>query len=181
MELEDFKSAYQKSGQVNKDIKELRNLFGQSQRNVLDRIKGQLLIETILWTAFLLLFYDGFDAAKKPIIWTLSMVVGILLLISHNIFGIRLGNRPVHGDSLQDSLQNYLRKIRRFAKVSVALRILVILLVFVFFMPSVKEVEEKRMMILLGMSGLLIIQVFFLNRMWKSRIHTLRQRLNELS
>ncbi len=173
MELEDFKSAYLQAGKQEKDKDALQRML-HAGNPVIKGIKRQLIIETVLWLIFLVVYYDFFDGHLKPLIWNLLLVLSVILLLLHNFLGYKITNKPVNGDNIQESLKNYLQKVRWYSIISIASRITAIIIVFGYFLSSIESTDKK----IWGIGFLLlliIIQGLLLRKIWLGRIDKLKK------
>jgi hypothetical protein len=145
---------------------------------VLKDIRRQLTIESIIYTVFLIAYYDGFDGDKKPFILNLLLVVSVLLLLMHNIAGYIITKNNVGNGNLKESLSTYLSKIKTYAAVSIASRALAFSGIILFFMANITWTTGKYYGLAL-IIGLLCFQVFSLRKIWAGRINKIRMALAE--
>ncbi|MPR31836.1 hypothetical protein [Salmonirosea aquatica] len=179
MELDELKSDWKN---LTPDTKTGDALFQMIQRNshpVLKGIRRQLVIETALFTVFLLVYYSGFNGDQKPLYTNVLLVTAMLLVIGHNILGYLAAQNIVAGSDLKVSLENYLVKVRRYAIVSVSSRAAAFICLILFFSSTV-TFSSGKLLVLLGMLLVIPVQVFFLSRIWKKRIGNLKAMLKQL-
>lgn len=179
MELDDFKSAYLEAGKQDvskQNIKQMMNALNPTLKG----IRKQLILETILWVIFLVVYYDFFDGHLKPLIWNVLLVLSVLLVLVHNILGYRIAENPINGPNIRQSFEQYLTRIRKYSMLSIASRALAITILFAYFLSTVESPGKKY-----GSIGFLLliifIQVYFLNKVWASRINHVKSICQELS
>jgi signal transduction histidine kinase len=173
MELEDFKSDYLQSGKQEKDKDALQRML-HAGNPVIKGIRRQLIVESILWIFFLVVYYDFFDGHLKPLIWNLLLVLSVMLSLMHSLLGYKITSNPVNGNNIRESLENYLQRVRRYSIISIASRITAIIIVFVYFLSSIESNHKK----LLGIGFLLlliIMQGLLLRKIWVRRINKLKK------
>ncbi len=180
MELDDLKSDWKNVASDRKPTKSLRQMIQESKHPVLKGIKRQLVIETTLFSVFLLAYYNGFDGDQKPIYANVLLVAGVLLVIFHNILGYLSTRNIVAGFDLKESLKNYLAKIRRYAIVSVLSRVVAFLCLILFFTSTISFSNSNKYLILLGILLIFFVQIFFLSKLWRKRIKSLEVVLSQL-
>lgn len=179
MELDDLKSDWKNLTSDTKPTEDLRQMIQENNHPVLKGIKKQLVIETALFTILLLAYYSGFDGSQKPLYANIVLVAAILLVIVHNILGYLSAQNIVAGSNLKESLKNYLTKVKRYALVSVASRVIAFICLIAFFGSTVSFSGSKHL-VLLGVLLIVSVQVFFLSKIWKKRIRSLKVLLSQL-
>ncbi len=179
MELDDFKSDWKNVASDARPTEDLRRMMQQNSHPVLKGIRRQLLIETTLFTIFLLAYYNGFDGDQKPLYANILLVATVLLVIIHNILGYRAAQNIVAGADLIISIKNYLAKVRKYAIVSVASRVAAFACLIAFFGSTV-SFSGDRWLFLLGALVVVCVQIFSLSMVWKKRIGSLETILNQL-
>ncbi len=178
MDLENLKSDYQNSKTDNlKSLDNLTKMKEAKNHPVLKGIIKQLVIESLLWTIILLVYYDFFDGQLKSFLWNALLVISILLLLIHNISGYILVKNPIFGESIKESLQKYLVKIKTFSFISIVSRVLAVT-VFLGFLVSNVEWEFNKMVLTLALFLITIgTQIYLLRKVWKKRIHLIENTL----
>jgi hypothetical protein len=172
MELDDFKSYYAQTGKHEKDKETLMEIV-RSGNPVSKSIRKQLIIESVLFTGFLLVYYDFFDGHLKPLFWNILLVLAIVLVLVHNVLSYFLINKPVNGPDIQLSLKRNLQRIRNYSILSIASRVTAIIIISGYFLTTVRWNERKYWII--GFILLLIcIQVYILGKIWLCRINRIK-------
>lgn len=178
MEFDNIKSNWKKTGQGKKNQTELSMMTKIKNHSNIKRMRIKLMIETTLVIVFLAVYYNGFDAATKPL-WTNIMLVStsIVYIISRFIGWFVLRN-PIKGDNLKESLISFQNTLKRMA-------IFILLTSFLFgsaiisFFTSSIEFTQGKYLILLGMILSLILLVYLSSRNWFKRIEGIKKALRE--
>lgn len=180
MNLDTLKSDYQNLGnESSKSFDSLNKMRDSGNHPVLKSIKRQLIIESILWTFVLIVFYDFFDGHLKLLFWNVLLGGSIILLLIHNVLGFLLISTPINGDSIKKSLINYLKKIKSYAIISVISRVLMIT-VFMFYLTSnINGWSTSKLWATIGFFTITVfIQIFLLNKVWKKRINKIEKQVD---
>ena len=177
MEQDALKSAWQNMNAGQKTNSELSSMMREGTHPVLKRIRKQLILETISFTLFLFVYYDFFDGDRKPVYANVLLVSAMLFAIIHNIAGYMLTKRPVNGETIKQSLKDQLLKMKGYAMVSVAARILIAGCLLLFFM-SVITFNTNKYWILVGIMVVMIIQLALLSAIWVKRIRKMKTTIN---
>ncbi len=182
MEQDPLKSAWQQAaGQSGKiQAGDLHAMASKRSYPVLKGIRRQLTTECVGYTAFLLVYYDWFDGHTRPFYLNVLLVLAVALMLLHNAAGYWVIKDPLQAGSLQQSLRSYLQKLRQYAAVSVAARVLGIAALLLFFMMSIQWTDAKYWM-LAGALLVLGLQLLLLWRIWAGRIKQLGNIVAELN
>ncbi len=178
MELENLKSEYKNIGTDNMKSPDNLNKMKQSGTHpVLKGIKKQLIFESIIWTLLLIVYYDFFDGQQKSILWNALIVISILLLLAHNILGYVLVKNPIFKESIKESLQKYLAKIKTYSVISITSRVFTVA-IFLGFLTSNSKWGLNKSLLFTGLFLLTItIQIYFLRKVWNKRINLIENTL----
>jgi hypothetical protein len=177
MEQDAFKSAWQGMDANRKTNKELSSMMQESAHPVLKRIRKQLILETVSFTAFLLVYYNAFDGDRKPFSANMLLVMAMLFVIAHNIMGYILTRRPVNGNTVKQSLNKQLLKLKTYAAVSVASRVLSAACLLLFFTSVITFTTNKYWM-LAAIILLFVIQIIVLSGIWIKRVRQMKETIN---
>ncbi|NRB47455.1 MAG: hypothetical protein HRU41_07260 [Saprospiraceae bacterium] len=174
MDLDKLKSNWQNQAVPNLSLEQMKDLVKTGKHPGLVRSRKVLIMESVAWSLFLLLFYDAFDGHQKP--WWLNGLLGLafLLLLAHHLMGIRLMGKSKANESLAISLTSYRSELQQFIRFNFSSRLLAMASLFLFFFYGV-EWSGKRYLLSAGMLGLMVIQFYFLQRFWQGRISNLDQ------
>ena len=181
MDLENLKSDYQKSGNENpKSIESINKMKQSKNHPVLKRMRRQLVFESVIWVFVLIVYYDFFDGHLKSILWNVLLVISILLLLSHNLLGYIIAKSPINGKNLSKSLQVYADRIKNYAIVSIASRILAVLIFIGFLTSSITWNTNKIITIVSFITIVIAVQIYFLGKIWKGRIEKIEYQIDTL-
>ena len=159
---------------------ELKLMIQEKRHPVLKRIRRQLFIEIIAFTAFLFVYYDFFDGNRKAVYINVLLASAILLVIIHNIIGYLMTKRPLNGNNIMQSLEDHLSKMKFYAVMSVVCRMLMAGCLLFFFTAEI-VFNANKYWILIGIIILLMIQLALLSAIWLKRIRQIKEIINGLS
>ncbi|MGB3152647.1 MAG: hypothetical protein WBB27_18475 [Maribacter sp.] len=138
------------------------------------------MLESVLWIILLAVYYSGFDGNQKPWYWNVILIVSIVLLLMHNLLGYRLVQSPINGPNIIESLKKYSSRIKAYARISVATRVIAISALLAFFASTVDWNRAKILGGALLASVLISVQIFLLWRMWKGRVNRIEHQIGVL-
>lgn len=179
MEQNALISAWQAVGATPKNTSELKSMIQERRHPVLRRIRRQLLIETLAFTAFLFVYYDFFDGNRRAVYINGLLVGAMLLAIAHNIMGYILTKHPIKGDNIIQSLKDHLFKMKMYVAASVVIRALMAACLLLFF-ASVITFNANKYWVLIGVIVLLIVQLVLLSGIWFKRIRQIKEIIDGL-
>jgi uncharacterized membrane protein len=169
MEIEEIRKEWQSIRTPQIDLDRLRDMTLEKSHPVLSSIRKQFTIELIGWSAFLIVCFTGLDADQKPILTNAILILSVTLPMIFNIYGYRLSKELIAGPDISSSLKNRIALLRRFAIVSVVLRIMLITGVGYFLISTVNITQGKLTLLAAG-SVVSIFQLYLLVRIWKKRM-----------
>lgn len=178
MELNELKTAWNKVNGPIKTSEEIQQMLKENNHPVLKEIRKQLLIEIILWSAFLMVFYNWFDGDKKPLFINIVLIIGVITALAHNLMGYNLSKYLDAGNTLQASMQYYIVKVRTYMITSVILRIPLMSGFLLFFTFNISFNYEKYILLAL-LVAFFSLQLYFLCRIWSRRLKKLKSTLSE--
>ncbi len=179
MENSNLKSLWNSMSGSPKTEETLRSMMREGKHPVLRSIRQQLTIEIVIFSAFLLVYYDFFDGHTKPLYANLLLVAAMLLVILHSILGYRWTNRQVTGPDLKRSLENHLLKIKAYAVASITIRLTATGCLLLFFSSAIVFTGGKRW-ILAGLIAAIAVQAILLSKMWRKRITRMKGNIYDL-
>ncbi len=179
MEIEELRKEWQSIKTPQIELDRLKDMTMEKSHPVLSGIKKQLTIELIGWSVFLIICFTGLDADEKPIQANAILLISVTLPMIFNIYGYRLSKELIAGPDISSSLKNRIDSLRRFALVSVVLRMMLITGVGYFFISTVNITQDKLMLLGAG-SVFLIFPLYMLVRIWIKRIDKLSSTLRLL-
>ena len=180
MELDNLKSDWKKTGLGKKNQNELLMMTKIKNHPAIKRIRIKFIIETILILAFLVVYYDGFDGATKPL-WANVLLIGatIAYLIARIAGGLLL-RKPIREGNLRKSLASFQKQLKRMAAIILCTSFLFGSAIISFFTSSINFTQGKYF-ILAGMLLSLVLLVYLSSRNWLKRVQGINKTLIEFS
>lgn len=176
MELDQLKSDWKSTQTSIKTEDQLQSMLLENKHPVLKGIRKQLAIEILGWSAFLFCYYTMFDGDKKPLTINLLLVATVLISLTHNIVGYNFSKYLVQGDNLMSSLTKYFYKIKQYAMISLASRVVFSAGLLTFFSYNITFTQSKYLM-LLALVLVFMVQLYWMYSIWMKRIKTLKNSL----
>jgi hypothetical protein len=173
MELEALKSAWNSVEAPPRSSSEIKLMLSENNHPVLKGIRRQLTIEITLLTIFLICYYTMFDGQLKPLLINAVLIATVLAYIIHNLVGYRFAKHLDDGSSIKESLSIYLSKIKKYAVVSIMLRLLFAAGLLIFFTYNINFNPGKYLSLAL-LIGIFTIQVIILYKLWAKRVTQLK-------
>ena len=177
--MDPLKSAWDNTPTPSRNIAELQAIVDRQTSPVLKGMRQQLLIEILGYTLFLLVYYDFFDGDKKPCYMNAVLVISILFMLVHNVAGYTLAKKPAAGNNLLESLRKQLQKIKKYAAVSVASRVLAFAGIFSFFAVNIHWNSHKYF-VLAVIVAFIFLQQYLLRKIWARRVKRISSAMKEL-
>ncbi|MEO7768755.1 MAG: hypothetical protein ABIS01_15095, partial [Ferruginibacter sp.] len=125
-------------------------------------------------------YYDMFDGAQKPLYLNLLLVMAVLLLLIHSLFGYLSAKKIVNGNNLKQSLVNYLSKIKVYAPLSVLSRAFSFICLVIFFTSTISFTPKKYLLMAIILL-ILALQIFLLSTVWSNRIKKIKMLIGGLN
>jgi hypothetical protein len=179
METDNFKSSWQQLPTESTSPAAISKMIRENRHPVLKGIRIQLIIETIGWGIFLLVYYDFFDGDRKPFYANVILVAAVGLMLVHNIAGYFTHRNKVAGGNLNQSLQQYLAGIKQYARIAITSRVMAILAFLLFFLLTVQWTPHKYWLLTLLL--IIPVQVWLLYKVWANRIKQISQSIASLN
>jgi hypothetical protein len=179
MELDDLKSGWQAAGDASKTEADILKMTRITNHPSLQRIRTKLMMEAILLTFFLVVYYDWFDGDKKPLYANVLLVSSLLAYILNDVIGYVSLRKPIRGSNLKLSIENYLAGIKRLSVLSITASILYSVC-FIIFFTSLINFNKEKYFILLGIIILLVQAMFWSIRIWTRWIKSLKQQVRDM-
>jgi hypothetical protein len=173
-----LKSAWQDVSPEPKSNEAIKSMMREGAHPVLKGIRRQMIIETVAFTVFLLVYHDFFDGNRKPVYANVLLVMGLLLVVIHNVVGYVLAKKPLTGDTIRQSLTTHLAKMKVFAVISVISRMLAAGCLLLFFTCVIRFTAGK-FWIMSAVVIMFLIQITLLSGIWAKRIKQLRRAIND--
>jgi hypothetical protein len=173
--MDTLQSLWQSSEAPQKPTAAIQSMMHEKTHPVLKRIRRQMIFEAIAFTIFLIVYYDFFDGHRRPVFTNILLVAGLLLVIIHNIIGYVLTKSLPMRNTIKQTLEAHVTKIKNFAFVSVLSRILAAACLLLFF-----TFATTKYWLLAAIIIILIIQIALLSAIWIKRIKQLNDVLSGL-
>ncbi|WP_069658892.1 hypothetical protein [Arcticibacter eurypsychrophilus] len=180
MELEDLKSSWNNLETPVKTSEEIKKMLLENNHPVLKGIRRQLSLEIAGWSLFLMCYYTMFDGDLKPLIINIILVICALLPLIHNLTGYRFAKYLLNGTTIQQSLENYFSKVKKYAIISILTRIVYASGLLLFFTYNIQFTTGKQVL-LGGLMLFLGIQLYFLYVLWRRRLRQLERALSNFN
>ncbi len=178
MELEELKSDWQKVGIVYRSEDDLQKMTKIKNHPTLKRIRTKLIIETIFYLLFLVVYYEWFDGDKKTVYANVLLVISLLLFIANDIIGYVSIVKRISGSDLKNSLGKYLSKIKQLSTLSLICTFLYSISLLVYFSSVIHFTREKSF-ILLGILLVMTQLIFWSHRIWTKWIKKLELQVTD--
>lgn len=178
MEFDNLKSNWKKAGVGKKDQKELLMMTRINNHPNIKKIRIKFIIEAILIIVFLVVYYDGFDGATKPLWANLLLIVAAISYIIVRFVGWLVLRNPIKGDNLKTSLVNFQNKLKRMA-ISVLVTSSLFGSAIILFFASSIDFTKGKYLILAGMVLSLMLLVYLSSRNWFKRVKGINTTLIE--
>lgn len=180
MTLNELESNWNQLEPEKKSREELDMMTKIKNHPKIKRARLQFLIELIAITAFLILYYDGFDGNSKPLWVNIVLVLSALSYIFSRCTAWVIIRNPISGDNIKKSLYNFSKKLKQMIVLVVLTSLLFGLTVISFFASSI-ELNGSKYMVLIGMILLLLLMTYWSSRHWHMRIKNINKTLNEFT
>ncbi|SDF31904.1 hypothetical protein SAMN04487996_11010 [Dyadobacter soli] len=118
MNIDDLKSDWRNAGHESLSEKELAAMTRVRNHPALRKLRIKFMTEMVALTALLLLFYDGFDGAQKPLAVNAMLILSIALYITNNALGYLHIQNPMVSGNLREALARQVHSLRRMAAFS---------------------------------------------------------------
>lgn len=180
MELNELKSGWQNAGGNYRTEADLERMTKLNQHPTLKRIRTKLIIETVVLSFFLIVYYDWFDGDKKPLYANLLLFAAVLLFILNDVIGYISLAKPVMKENLRSSVQHLLSKVKRLSMLSLVVSFLYSVCMLAFFLSIITFTKEKSF-ILLGMILVLVQLTHISYKVWRNWISKLELQVNDFT
>lgn len=173
MELDELKSGWNNIKMPTKPTEEIQLMLLENKHPVLKGIRKQLVIEIIAWSVFLLCYYTMFDGNLKPKWINMILIVSVVLPLIHNLMGYQFARYLVNSNTIRESLENYLSKVKVYATVSITSR-LFLMIGFLLFFTYGLHFNTYRYVSLGAIILIFVVQLFLLCKLWAKRLKNLK-------
>jgi hypothetical protein len=181
METTDLKELWKTIPNPKKNTEQLVEMLKESNHPILKGIRRQLTLELIGFSVFLACYYTMFDGTYKPVLSNLVLILAIVTPIFHNIKGYWLYQNIKDAANLRDSLNAYLKRVNNYAVQAIGTRLIFAAGLMFFFTNGLNLGPQKLLLASCGILVIFSLQLFFLYKIWKSRIDRLKININALA
>mgnify|MGYP006902060006 CR=1 FL=1 len=181
MDLEKMKSQYNNLSTENISNSSLIKMLKFNQQPAIKGIRKQMIIESVAWILFLAFYFNFFDGHLKPIGWNLILIFSVVLMLLHNMLSFQIATNPIKGDNLMVSMKFYLKRLRKYAYLSIASRIIALLALFGFFISGIDTIEQRHLISLFAVVIFVGLQGFLLWSIWQKRIKSITSKYHQLT
>lgn len=172
MEIDELKTVWNTVETPVKTTEEIKLMLQENKHPVLKGIRKQAIIEVIGWSIFLVCYYTMFDGGYKPLWVNVLLLLSVLLPLIHNLMSYRFAKYLVQGNTIRESVSNYLSNVKMYAGVSVVSRAIFASGLLLFLTYSIKFNQDKYLS--LGVIVLLfLVQLALLGNLWLKRLKKL--------
>lgn len=179
MDDHSFKSAWNAAAAPHKSQERIKPFMQEKHHPVLKKMRVQLILETVFFTALLFVYYDIFDGHNKPLYANILFALSMMLVIVHDVVEyIQIRRSSVSG-SVQQSLINNINRLKKQGLFSIVLRG-VNAVCFQLFFISVIQFTAAKYWLLAFLLLVIVIQIYIMVRFHHSRIRQLRESLQGL-
>ncbi|MCW3463051.1 hypothetical protein [Chitinophaga nivalis] len=179
MQTDPLKSAWQNPVVATTDTATLSHLIRQRSSPVLKQIRRQLVIESLAFLTLLLVYYSAFDGDRKPFYLNALLVISVISLLLYNLAGLWLTRQQNITRQVLPTMQLQLQQLKKYAFLSVVLRVLGMAGIFTFFLLSVQWTTAKYGLLLLLIT-VMATQFYALWSVWQQRIRRVHKIIQEL-
>ncbi len=181
MKVDELRSMWKAIEPLPKTDQEIRAMLKENKHPVLKGIRKQITIEITCWVVFLICYYTMFDGAAKPFLINILLIIAILTPLIHNLYGYNFAKYSADASTIKKFLKLYLRRMKIYAIRSIVSRIIFTCGLMLFFSYNINFNASKYFILSAVTLLLILIQTFFLYKIWMKRIKSIRKTLTGLS
>lgn len=180
MEIDELKSAWNNMETPETTNEEIKRMLQENKHPVLKGIRRQAVAEVIGWSVFLAVYYSMFNGTEKPLWLNMLLIGSVLLPLMHNLMSYRFAKYLVKGDTIKQSVMNYLSNVKVYAVVSVAARAIFAASLLLFLTYGIKFTEAKYLSLIIVIL-VFLIQLGILSKLWQKRLLKISTIINSLN
>ncbi|GGM92646.1 hypothetical protein GCM10010967_27290 [Dyadobacter beijingensis] len=169
MNIDDLKSEWQRAGAEPHSEQELAMMTRVRNHPTLRGLRIKFVTEIAALTAFLLLYYDGFDGAQKPMIINVLLIFSITLYVTTNALGYAQIQNPRVSGNIREALARRVQSLKRMAALSLGSSV-VYALALVAFLTYQIEFNQRKYIILSGLVIGFILLFYYSLISWRRKI-----------
>lgn len=172
MDINQLKSNWKNSGEAAYSQNDLAVMTKIARHPVLKKLRLKLIIESVLLTFILFMYYDGFDGHLKPVYVNVLLITSIFLFILNDLIAFFIIQNPVKEQTLKESVLKQLNLLKGISIFSMLSMVFYGSLLLVFFTSAIAFTNQKYL-ILAGIILTFIVMIIFSYRQWKHKIDVL--------
>ena len=174
MDIDDLKSDWHRAGNEPLSEKELAMMTRVRNHPSLRKLRVKFMTEIVALAALLVLYYDGFDGAEKPLLVNILLVVSIVLYIFNNALGYSQLQNPSVSGNMREALAKQARSLKRLAVLSLTSSVVYATALMVFFTYQMVFTQRKYIILsALILSSFLLFYYSWIN--WQRKIARFRE------
>lgn len=174
MNIDDLKSDWQSAGQESLSEKELAMMTRVRNHPTLRKLRVKFMTEIAGLTAFLFLFYDGFDGAEKPLIINISLVISIIIYITNNVLSYFHIQNPLVSGNIREALAKQTRSLKKLAVLSLTSSV-VYAAALIFFLTYQTAFTQRKYIILSVLIITFLLLFYYSWITWQRKITHFKQ------
>lgn len=180
MEFNELKTAWNEVEIPAKTTEEIKLMLQENRHPVLKGIRKQVIMELIGWSVFLVCYYTMFDGGHKPLWVNALLVLSVLFPLIHNLMSYGFAKYLIKGNTIRESVSNYLSNVKMYAGVSVISR-LVFASGLLLFLTYGIQFNEAKYISLGAIILLFLVQLGLLVNLWIKRLNKLNAIVTDLN
>lgn len=174
MNIDDLKSDWHRAGSESLSEKELAVMTRVRNHPSLRKLRIKFMTEIVALAALLLLYYDGFDGAQKPLLVNILLVLSIALYLVNNVLGYSQIQNPSVSGNIREALDKQTRSLKRLAVLSLISSVVYATALMVFFTYQMVFTQRKYIILsALILSSLLLFYYSWIS--WQRKIAHFRR------
>jgi len=178
MEIENIKYSWKNTGKGKRNQTELLKMTKIKNHPNIKRIRIKFIIEAVLITFFLAVYYTGFDGANKPLWANVFLIISAIGYVIARFVGWYVLQNPLKDGNLKKSLIRFQTKLKQVA-FSIMLTAFLFGSAFISFFTSSIDFTREKYFLLAGMILTLLFLVYLSNRNWIKRIKAIKTTIKE--
>lgn len=180
MDIQQMKALWQHKEPEPESLETLKEMIKEKSHPQLQKIKRQVLFETMIWIIMLCFYYTALDGDKRLLGVNFVFVLGFVQAIFYNLIIYRATRNLVHGSDLISSLTIFTRKLKRYQWVLFASRVVLMIAIIIFFSYGL-ELNIQRLISMGAIILVFALQLVLLYYNWNKRLNRLSTIIRSLN
>lgn len=177
MNLDQMKSDWQHTVSSQKDQTELWRMTKINNHPQLKRLRIKLILEMTFLTLFLIVYYDFFDGAQKPMWLNILLICASLIFVLNDLWGWFALRNPIQQNQLVQSLAALEQTLKRLRTSSLLASFIFSASIIIFF-SSVIHFSTAKYIILAAMIINMLVFLYWSAVNWQKRIDQIKKAIN---